>query len=281
MDSLKALDAKQPSLPALRRTRDAQLRRRRIGAWAASILFHILLFIAFFVSLKGAAVSGGEGTDAGVPQAYWVSLSGLRGGGPRAADPSQAALDALFLRVRAQQAQIPTNPDQPVAKQSLDKLFDVIDKQRPARDPSKGPDNPGSGDGQQDKGGSGASADGEKSKSQDALGHEKGQKQTRGPGDAASTGSGLWGQIAPCWGRLPQVSAVPVTLEVTLNAKGLIAAPPKIVRPDATAPSEARLISEARALAALSACVPYHAESLATKGSTFTVDFGREPHAAQ
>ena len=260
----------------MRLSRQAQLRRRRILAWVASILFHILLFIACFASLKGAAVSGGEGTDAGVPQAYWVSLAGLRGGGPKAADPSQAALDALFLRVRAQQAATPSNPDQPVTKQSLDKLFDVIDKQRSARDSSKAPNSLGSGDGQQDKGGPGTSANGEKSKQQDAPGHVKGQKQARGPGDTASTGGGLWGQIAPCWDRLPQVSTVPVTLEVRLNSKGLIAAPPKIVRPDGSAPSETRLISEARALAALSACVPYNVGSITTTDSIISVDFGHE-----
>ncbi|MDR3509241.1 MAG: hypothetical protein P4L64_15210 [Caulobacteraceae bacterium] len=252
-----------------------RLRRRRelIGAWITSILFHVGLFILCFATLKGAAVSGGAGMEAGVPDAIVVSLAGLRGGARASAPPSQAALNAIFQHIRDEQSPIQASPDKTSPRTSLDKLFDVIDQQRSAHDRSQANAAHGQGTSDLDRGGTGSAKDGSPSTDRDKLGKAGAAKSATGPGSASSTGNDLWGQIAPCWGRLPQVSTVPVTLEITLNAKGLIATPPKIVRPGSGAPDERRLISEARALAAVTACVPYHGDALAGNAGVFRVDF--------
>ncbi|HLZ77170.1 hypothetical protein [Phenylobacterium sp.] len=80
----------------------------------------------------------------------------------------------------------------------------------------------------------------------------------RGHGsDAGAPGStgGLWGAVEPCWTRLAGASSVPVTLEVTLDARGRLSTPPRILR-EAGPANEARLRAEANALAALAACLP-------------------------
>ena len=69
------------------------------------------------------------------------------------------------------------------------------------------------------------------------------------------------------------MATVPVTLLIALNESGRIATPPQIVRPNGAMPDERRLISEARALAAVTACVPYHGpESFGAK-ALFTIRF--------
>jgi hypothetical protein len=73
--------------------------------------------------------------------------------------------------------------------------------------------------------------------------------------DTAGSTGGLWGAIQPCWNRLASASTVPVTLEASLDGRGRLATPPRIVR-DNGGVSEARLRAEANALAALSACLP-------------------------
>jgi hypothetical protein len=64
-----------------------------------------------------------------------------------------------------------------------------------------------------------------------------------------------------------------VSLEIEVNERGQIAVPPKIIRPDLGAPDERRLVAEARALAAVTACVPYHGDVLASAQRSFRVDF--------
>ncbi len=65
---------------------------------------------------------------------------------------------------------------------------------------------------------------------------------------------------------------MPVTLEIALDARGMIASPPKIVRHGGI-PDERRLISEARALAAITACVPYQAAAGSGARGTYKVEF--------
>jgi hypothetical protein len=98
---------------------------------------------------------------------------------------------------------------------------------------------------------------------------------TRGAGSAADSSSGsLWGQVKPCWSRLPDRSTVPVTLEVILNDEGRLALPPRIIRPSNAAPDQQRLIAEARALTAIASCVPYSQHPVGPDPGRIVLKFG-------
>jgi hypothetical protein len=252
---------------------DARTRRRRgrAGSAAASVALHLIFFVLITASLGGAVVTGGAGAEDGEVGAIDISLAGPRGGARAAQTPSSAQLEALFHKILNQQSPV-TAPDKPAPpKTSLDKLYDAIDRERAPRDaPAKRP-----GQGQTDKGGSGASTTGSPTKAPDKQGKPTNPHAADGPGSAASSGW-LWGQIEPCWSRLPQVSTVPVTLEIRLDLRGKIAKPPRILRPNTAAPDERRLISEARALAAVTACVPYHGAASGEGLGVYRVDFGAQ-----
>lgn len=81
--------------------------------------------------------------------------------------------------------------------------------------------------------------------------------KSRWGGKPRASAGDLWGQIKPCWDQLPSVSIVSVTLVIKLDNEGRIAKPPQIVRPRGAALDERRLIAEALALAAVTACTPY------------------------
>ena len=66
---------------------------------------------------------------------------------------------------------------------------------------------------------------------------------------------------------------VPVALEITLNASGRLALPPKILRPTNAAADEARLFAEAKAISAVAACGPYTSPGLVVGGGVFRVEF--------
>lgn len=83
-----------------------------------------------------------------------------------------------------------------------------------------------------------------------------GQK-TPGPnlgGAIAGSSGDLWGAVQPCWRKLGAGLSVPVALEVSLDSKGQIAVPPKIIRNGT--PNEAVLLAEAKVLSALRQCLP-------------------------
>jgi hypothetical protein len=95
--------------------------------------------------------------------------------------------------------------------------------------------------------------------------HPVEQQSRAAPGDlpnrAAATardggGGGLAGALEPCLKRLRRASPVPVTLEVSLDVRGGLSAPPRILRPAGAALDEPRLRAESQAMAALSACLP-------------------------
>ena len=242
--------------------------RERATATAASLLIHAAILVFVTASLGGAVVSGGAGTPGGDVAAVYVSLSGLKGGGQPKAAHSTAELVALFHKVREQQSPIAIDTAKPQPKTDLEKLFNAIDREHAPKDaPAKR-----AGQSETDRGGSGASATGAKTPAPDKQGRPGAVKTADGPGAAPSSGT-LWGQIAPCWNRMPGVSTVPVTLEIKLNGRGLIAVPPRILRPEAAAPDERRLLSEARALAAVTACVPYHGADMGGGKGVFRVEF--------
>jgi hypothetical protein len=66
---------------------------------------------------------------------------------------------------------------------------------------------------------------------------------------------------------------LPVALEITLDENGRLSLPPKILRPVSASADERRLAAEARAIAAVAACVPYSAPGIVTGGGVFKVDF--------
>jgi hypothetical protein len=243
-------------------------RRERAAATATSLLIHAVILLFVTASLGGAVVSGGAGTPDGDAGAVFVTLSGLKGGGAPKEAHSTAELAALFQKVRDQQSPLAIDTAKPQPKASLDKLFNDIDREHaPKTDPAKR-----AGQGDTDRGGAGAGATGVKTAVPDRQGRPSAAKDADGPGAAASSGA-LWGQIAPCWRSMPGVSTVPVTLEIKLNGGGLIAVPPRILRPAAAAPDERRLLSEARALAAVTACAPYHGVDITSGKGIFRVDF--------
>jgi hypothetical protein len=82
---------------------------------------------------------------------------------------------------------------------------------------------------------------------------------------------GLSGLMEPCWRKLEAGSVLPVVLEVTLDLGGQIAKPPKIVRSENVPLDEPRLRAEARALAALSACLPRGGSRFG--GQTYRLEF--------
>lgn len=241
--------------------RNRKGRRRALGV-AGSVLFHALVFVLGFSSLRGMAVTGGGGTPDGEVNAIPISLAGIRGPGQSQDAQSAEAMNALFLKIRAAQTGIAAQDEQKAQpKSDLDKLFDVVRDHAAEK---------GGGQSDVDQGGKGAKANAAAADAKDKRGPEN-VPDRAGSGSAASSGS-LWGQIKPCWDQLPPVSTVPVTLEINLDARGLIATPPKIVR-SGGAPDERRLISEARALAAITACVPYHQVAGVEGARSFKVDF--------
>ncbi|HEX7761126.1 MAG TPA: hypothetical protein VF459_16590 [Caulobacteraceae bacterium] len=210
-------------------------------------------------------MTGGSG---GAPEesAITISLAGVAGSRQAQTSPDEAQLQFLYRKALAQQSELYTADQKPTEHSNLAKLFDAIEREH-------------GGDAMQDgtngQANSGKQTGGGQHGKDVRLTDQSNQSDSKatGPGSAASSG-GLWGQIEPCWRRMPNQSAVPVKLEVQLDDKGMIAKPPRILRPDSSVPDERRLIAEARALAAISACLPYRVEALATSAQrSFTVDF--------
>jgi hypothetical protein len=239
--------------------------RDRAVAIGGSLAMHVVLLAAFFGGATGDIISGGGAADGG-DTVFEISLTGPDGEpAPSGGSPDQAKLDALFRRTMVEQSAFIATTEQPRAPSRLSALFETAEpgpgEARDTDAPRRAPTS--------DDGGKSAPADARRTAT------PRGAADTRQPGEAASpaasTGA-LWGQIEPCWRRMPNTSDTPVSLEVTINARGLIAAPPKIIRPTDAPLSPRRLVAESRALAALSACVPYR--TLGSSGDkAFVVDF--------
>jgi len=245
-------------------------RNRRLAAYGGAILLHAALVCAFIGTRPGGvlAASGGASGVESVEPYIVLSLSGLNR--PDAADAQTtqetqdaAALAAMMARMREAQPEVVIASAPSPQKTSLAALFDAVQRDRSARDAAT------SGKSNRDDGGRGADAGAPDVKPRDKTGPRSPTKS-----DAqTSNGSGtLWGLLEPCWRKLPGRSTVPVTLEVALDSRGMIATPPRIVRPTGAPPDEARLVAEARALAALGGCLPYHGPEGA-HGAPITVAF--------
>jgi hypothetical protein len=245
-------------------------KRRRLSAVSVSIALHAAFILSLVISSGGALLTGGSLVgDVGDAEVVPVALAGAPGEASRKSTPEDD-LQKLLTKLRSDDSSVVVEPPKPDVKPNtkLDKLFDPLDR---AHANSSG--DPGSGGrAKQDKGGKGSSANGAATADERSKADPSRAKPDVNPGKAASSGS-LWGQIERCWRKLPDRSTVPVTLEIALSPEGLIATPPKIIRPNAEAPSEKRLISEARALEAVRSCVPYHGPDLAANGGVVRVNF--------
>ncbi|HTN41926.1 MAG TPA: hypothetical protein VLZ84_12285 [Asticcacaulis sp.] len=71
------------------------------------------------------------------------------------------------------------------------------------------------------------------------------------------TPNDLWKAIAPCWNRIADKNALPVTLEVSFSALGNLSKPPVIKREPFIEVTDRMLRSESQAISALSQCSPY------------------------
>lgn len=238
--------------------------RRRAVALGSSLALHVVLLVLAVGSAGGAVVTGGSGGTL-EESAITISLAGITGSRQAQTSPDEARLNFLYRKALAEQSELYTSDQKPTAHSNLAKLFDAIEREHggdTAQDGTKGAASAGSqtGGGQHGRG--------------NRLPQETSQSDSKsdGPGSAASSG-GLWGQVEPCWRRIPNQSAVPVTLNVQIDDKGMVAKPPTIVRPDASVPDQPRLIAEARALAAISACLPYRNVAQATGQREFTLRF--------
>ena len=209
----------------------------------------------------GTDVGEADGGEAG---AINLSLEGPPGGASAANDPSKAALAAMFDRLRAGRSDLPVSDANANPRSDVKALFEAIDAARAASAAAAGQAK-GAGQGGQDAGKGDTRSDNARASANGggAPAH----------GTVASAGS-LWGQIKPCWLAARGASAVPVTLRFTLNDQGRISKPPIIIRPPGAELDRARLISEARALAALAGCVPYHSKMRWDTKSEFEVSIG-------
>jgi hypothetical protein len=228
-----------------------------------SVVLHLGLLILAVGSAGGALVTGGAG---GAPEesAITISLAGLAGSRQASATPEQERLKILYAKALQQQSDVYASQEKPADKGSLAKLFDAIESAHGGSADKDGAN--GQGDAGRHNGG------GMKGTTAETDQPSESKARAVGAGTASSSG-GLWGQIEPCWKQMPSKSLVPVTLQIELDDRGQIARPPQIVRPNTTAPDQRRLVAEARALAAISACLPYRMETLTGNQRDFTVSF--------
>lgn len=244
-------------------------RAERVGAAAAAVAIHGLVFTLLLATAKGSLFTGGNVTGESIgADVVPILLAGTPGDG-RAASKPEDDLQHLLAQLRTDSSLVIVEPSKVDPKPStrLDDLFAELDRAHSSRS-----DADSGGRSQNDKGGKGGGSEGDVSGDQGRKAERSSPKPDSASGEAASSGT-LLGQIERCWNKLPNHSPVPVTLEIALSPDGLIATPPKIIRPSAEAPTERRLLSEARALEAVRACVPYHGVDSAGNSHVFRVNF--------
>jgi hypothetical protein len=246
--------------------------RARGSAIFVSVALHGSIFLLLIATARGALLTGGAVVSStGDSDVVPVSLAGMPGDGGATSMPERD-LEVLLTRLRTDNSDVVVEPARMAAKPktSLDQLFDELDRAHGVKRGTSG----SGGHAKDDKDGKGIGQAGTADASKDRKADPSKMKRDEVKGAAASSG-GLWGQIEPCWRKLPNRSPVPVTLEIALSPEGRIATPPKIIRPSAETPSDSRLISEARALEAVTGCVPYHGADLASNRRVFRVEFSK------
>jgi hypothetical protein len=247
-------------------------RRRGLGlVLSALINLGLTTLLIGVPSSRGDSLALGAGPGDGDKNAIVVALAGLSGRAsvsqsrPKTPETQQDdRMQDLFKRLTQEDPRGASNGQGPTAKDAS-KLLDDVDA--PAEERAhKQSDSRERGDG-----GSGSN-----------KGDSRGTETRAAPvktaeigGDGAPSAGSFQGEVEHCWKRLPGFSDVPVNLEVALNDRGLIARPPKILRPPAAVLDERRLISEERAIRALATCVPYRARLVPGTEQVFRLDFHR------
>jgi hypothetical protein len=252
-------------------SRLGDLRHRRAlrsSALATAVVLHLLLLLLVVPGTSGAALDLGQGAGNGPERTIVVSMSGLSGVQfpfVRHMQPPDQSKDdpmkALFKRLSTDDpSAIPVSD-----KQTRSSSSNLLDAFNPAPDGPVRPNHQNqaakAGDG--GDGGNAGAAHGAQAAPTKVV--------QVGGGDGAPSRGSFSRQVNYCWRRLPGRSAVPVTLQVTLNPQGQIAKPPVIERPATAVLNEARLMAEDRAIRALAGCVPY--KGVTGGGQTFKLDF--------
>lgn len=236
----------------------------RTGAGAASLA--VLLHVAFVLALLATAsgtLPRGASDPFGEGEAISVSLAGREGAaggqpGAETRDPPAETdrMDQMARRLRAERSDLFASETEPARPRGgLSALFRSIGQLS-----AQGRQ----GDGDRTAGRSDARGDAARTASASRAGAPD-------PDDGSR---GLWGQVEPCWRKLAPKGGVPVTLKVTLDDRGRLAAPPKILRPPVGRPDEQRLLSEALALQAIQACLPYRVGDSAAPDREYQLAFG-------
>jgi hypothetical protein len=229
-------------------------KRARGLAITAALTVHLLLFLAMIAGASGNQIAIGTGEGVGGREAINVSLAGLAGSVSSSRQAHSAEqrqdnqMDALFRKLTSNSAPNAL-PASAAPSASRSKLMDLFAPQ----DPDTLASNTKQSDPQRGDGGQGS----EHGDGKGAAHAAETKAADIGRGDGAPSGGAFPSQVDRCWRGLPGRSALPVILEVTLSGSGLIATPPKIIRPAGAVLDEKRLISEERAIRALATCVPY------------------------
>jgi len=212
-----------------------------------SAALHLLFALSVLASASGEISRGLPAANYG--DAVEISLSGFEGApAPGAGATSPSELETLFQRIRAEQSDLNAQATPAERHSDLAALFSEIDQEH---SPTQGN---ATGRAQADargRAGSGSDASGS-----EAQGGDTSAAARNGERQQETASEAIWDQIEPCWRQMPENSTVPVTLEFVLNGRGALAAPPRIIRPMAAALTDQRLVAEARALAAVTACMP-------------------------
>lgn len=227
--------------------------RRRAAATLAALAVHGLFGLALLRSTSGTTLAGADGAGEGDIDVVLVSLAGLRGGPTAASAPATAApdqpadLQSMFDRLRIDASDL-RQPERADSRPGAADLLDDIDRRRAEARARNAP---------QEKPGDGGAAD---AKGPGQARHEQGDANAAHnarDGAAGLPSRALFAQVERCWKRLPGSASVPVSLEITLDDRGRLAAPPVILRAETAPLNEKRLSAEARILQALAACAPY------------------------
>jgi len=223
--------------------------RTRVWGVAASLSFHVLALLALAGSASGEFVSAAAGgSDFVAVEVVLVGpLRRPRSEPETVADPG--ALKPLFAKYRVDMDDPPVtiSPDQPDGRLAAMARRYAAPETRPRTAQSYAEPQPLEA----------AQAPPPSSQRSELLARADQAGLRDGVAASASGSTGvLWGRIEPCWRKIGLREARAVTLEVSLDAGGKLASPPRILRRADTYLNEDQLRAEAAAIAALQACLP-------------------------
>ncbi len=246
-------------------------RSHRARSWAlvGSALFHAGVLVALFGSASGDVIAGAEGGGSLGP-VFQVALVAPP---PRAAAgapaPSDAGLRPLLARLEAHSEARPV-VQTPANSPALSQMFERLRDRTPSPPaPKVSPPLEAESD-RKEAAPSAPQTMAKEVSSKAATGRAAASESRLGEALGGSSGA-LAGRIEPCL-RGRASGPIPVLLEVSLDSRGGLSVPPKILRAPGADPTEARLRAEAQALSSLAACLPRG--DLRLGGKTYQLEFG-------